>query len=346
MARSLFLSLAGLAWSFPHPKKPDFLTIDFVVNFVDGLTNDHHDMQSCILGALQPVGDVVTVVQDAKSAIHDRNYTEFLMAFDALDAFLHDVQPAVATCAVPVQDGKADWKVLSNFSSIKELLGHVKQDFAGDDQDRIMAGFEAAFQAYFQKDYGSFGGDLGAALYRLMISPRYPDEKKKLGSSQEKLPPFLTIDFVVNLLDGLTNDHHDVQACILGSLAPIGDAVAAEQEAKAAIHDRNITEFVTAIKDIQKLLQDIPPAVLGCEVPVQDVKLDFSALANVSSIGDLIRHVESDFAADKKDQILPEFESAFQAYFKEDYGTFGAELGTALYRLLIAAQYPDETVLV
>jgi len=320
-------------------------------------------------------------------------------------------------CAPPVKDTKADIAVLKNFSSIKDLMQHIKDDFAKDDEDKIMAGLEEAFRAYFGKDYGAFGGDLGTVLYRMMISPKYPDEmsttthppteppsdacaagigagvcdidhptvhkgacqngnnndgiqclppdvyddyvcpaglskcefrKHELGSSfpHPKKPSFLTIDFVVNFLDGLTNDDHDLQTCILGSLQPLSDVVSAVTDGKAAIHDRSIAEFIAAIKDVQSLLQDLPPAMKGCKAPVADVKLDLSDLAGVKSFGDLIRHVEADFSADQQNLILPEFEAAFQAYFEKDYGSFGTDLGTALYRMLISAKYPDEAVVV
>lgn len=358
MARFVVLSLAAasLASSFPHVQKPPFLTLDFVVNFVDGLTNDHHDLQLCILGALQPVADAVDVVED-KAALHDRNYTEFLTAFDALDAFLHDVQPAVVACDKPLQDGKADLKVLSNFSSIRDIIQHVKHDFAGDDQDRIMASFEAAFQAYFRKDYASFGTDLGTALYRLVIAPRYPDEKKhSLGSMQRKLLALSStcrfnnvgnvIDFVVSIVDGLTNNHNDLQQCILGSVTPVFDAIVVNTAAHTAIHDRNFTEFLEVIGDVEQLVTDLRSAEAGCKKPVEDVKLDLTVLSNISSFSDLMHHIKSDFSADAQDFILAEFEGAFQAFFRGDCAGFGTALGTALYRMVISAQYPDEVVVV
>jgi hypothetical protein len=418
MVRSLLLTLTGAAAaSFPHPKKPAFLTIDFVVNFIDGLTNDQHDLQTCILYNLQPISDLITAETNTKKAIHDRSFTEFVKAFDALDAFLHDVQPAYAGCARPVKDAKADIAVLKNFSTIKDLMQHVKDDFAKDDEDKIFAAFEDAFRAYFQKDYGTFGADLGAALYRMMISPKYPDElatttqapteppsdvcaagigagfcdidhptvhkgacqngktsdgiqclspeiyddyvcpsglskcrfqKQELASGfpHAQKPPFMTIDFMVNFLDGLTNDNHDLQTCILGSLQPIADAMSAATDGKAAIHDKSLTEFISAIRDVQSLLRDLPPAMQTCKAPVADAKLDLGELADVKSFGDLIRHIEADFSADQQSQILPEFEAAFQAYFKKDYGSFGTDLGTALYRMLISTKYPDEKAVV
>merc|ERR1711907_204948 len=137
-----------------------------------------------------------------------------------------------------------------------------------------------------------------------------------------------------------------MQQCILGALGPVGDVVTVTTDAKAAVHDRNITEFFEVIEDVQTLLADLRPAVAGCEKPVDDVKLDFTVLSNISSFGDLIHHIESDFSADTKSLILPEFEGAFQAYFQGDCGGFGTALGTALYRMLISARYPDEMVVV
>jgi len=316
------------------------LDIDLVVNFLDSLVDDQQELQICILGSLGPVGDAVEARKDFKEALHDRNFTEFTQGMDALDSFFHDIVVAKQYCDPFGSDRKDAWKILSDLSSIKDLKQHVKENFEADKADNIMAGFEAAAQAAGAKDWPTFGTAMGSAIHRMIVAP-YPDDPRLKVALHEK-PDWLTIDFVVNFMDALTNDQSEVLSCIWGALQPTADFIQAVHDGKAAIHDKNFTEFLSTIKDLNDFFHHSSDALQTCSPAVSDAKESAAVLSQLHSVKDILTQVKKNFHDDDQDNIMRQLEDFFRAFATHDYGTAGTDLGAVLHRTIIAAKYPDE----
>merc|ERR1711862_693598 len=97
------------------------------------------------------------------------------------------------------------------------------------------------------------------------------------------------------------------------------------------------------LEDLSNLIKDIPTSKQGCQPVSDDVKADLALLDDVKSVEDLMKHIQDNFKGDQKDNIMTEFEAAFQALAVDDTQGFGTNLGSALHHMIVG-KYPDETL--
>jgi len=250
----------------------------------------------------------------------------------------------------PVEDDATEnWGMLSNFTSVKDVVHHVGANVIGDDKDEIGTLMEAAVRAYSVKEYDMFGANLGKALHRIIVAP-YPDEQLQLSSQHPKIklvaPKWATIDFSWNFVDGLLNNGNgDMLMCVLGGLQPFADVLDVKDHFNATIHDRNITEFTEGIGSLGDLFAHLPPMLMGCQPVKGDATENWGMLSNFTSVKDVVHHVGANVIGDDGDEIGTLMEAAVRAYSATEYDMFGANLGKALHRIIVAP-YPDEKLLV
>jgi len=156
------------------------------------------------------------------------------------------------------------------------------------------------------------------------------------------IPKFLTLDFVVNLMDNLINDQGEVRDCITGAMTPVSDAAQAITDVKATIHDKSFTELVAALNDIGDLFHDSSDLLQDCSPAAKDAKATIVVLAQLKGMEDVVKQIKKNLHDDDQDNIMKAFEDLFHAFGGEDYATAGTDIGQLLHRLLVAAKYPDE----
>jgi hypothetical protein len=143
-----------------------------VHGFLEGFLSEHSaDVDTCIMGVLAPFKDVHEGIADIKAGIKARNLTEIEQGVADLHKVMTDLPAAMSKCHAMEQDIKAIVEVLKGFRSLKDLIDHIKDDLAADNQGEIAAELELMVRSFEEKKYQDFGNHAGQLLHRLVIGP-------------------------------------------------------------------------------------------------------------------------------------------------------------------------------
>lgn len=142
------------------------------LGFLEGfLTKDSEDINTCIMGALGPISDIVTGADDIKAGIKNHNLTEIEVGVASLRKVMEDLPPAMEKCKAMQADVMAIAQVLKGFHSLHDVIAHIKSDLEADTHGTIAQEFELMVRSFEEKKYDDFGKLLGQMLHRLVIGP-------------------------------------------------------------------------------------------------------------------------------------------------------------------------------
>merc|ERR1712107_411117 len=148
--------------------------------------------------------------------------------------------------------------------------------------------------------------------------------------------------FIAAFFEGFTNDKEHVKWCML-------DTIEAEVGFIKLVEDIVDHDKTSILKDLNDFIDELPTAMDACGLASQDVKVDLKIWkdANVTSLNDFAKLLRTNLDADTSDQILTDFELAWEGLDDEDWpGTrSGLNVGMAFHRLLLGP-FPDENTTV
>jgi len=110
---------------------------------------------------------------------------------------------------------------------------------------------------------------------------------------------------------------------------------------KKAKDDKNFTEFVKVVEDVDDLFKTLKPALQTCAPIPAEAKFDWEIIKKFHSIKGLVHHMEQNIVGDSKEMVLPNLRKAEVSCKAQDWMTCGTSLGEALH-VLFLAPYPDE----
>jgi len=170
----------------------------------------------------------------------------------------------------------------------------------------------------------------------------YIPEVTTTSAAPTTAAPHHSKDFLVNLVDYMTNDQEEVRSCIHGAMVPAADAAKAMMDLKETMKTKDIASLMAALNDIGDLFHHSSDSLQGCSPAVKDAKATMAVLAQLKGIEAIVDQMKKNLNDDDQNKIMQEFEDLLHALNGDDYATAGTDVGQLLHRLLIAAKYPDE----
>jgi len=139
--------------------------------FLEGfLSSKIEDVDSCMLGALGPIGDIRDGFSDVKKGIKDRNLTEVEEGIASFRKVMQGMPAAMQQCKAMKPDVMAIRQVLKGFHGLQDIIAHIKSDLEASEGD-IARDFELMKRSFGEHKYYHFGRYLGQMLHRLVIGP-------------------------------------------------------------------------------------------------------------------------------------------------------------------------------